>query len=64
LALSAVLLKEKLPPQRALGALVVVIIVLALIAFVVLRQRFGRCRSIPRIQIGRVSTLSQVMLAS
>jgi drug/metabolite transporter (DMT)-like permease len=55
LALSAVVLKEKLPPQRAPGALVVVI-GLALIAFVVLRQRFGRYRSIPRIQIGRVST--------
>jgi drug/metabolite transporter (DMT)-like permease len=63
LVLSTVLLKEKLPPRRAFGALVIVI-VLALIAIVVLRQRFGRYRSIPRIQIGRVSTLSQVMLAS
>jgi hypothetical protein len=63
LVLSTVLLKEKLPPRRAFGALVIVI-VLALIAIAVLRQRFGRYRSIPRIQIGRVSTLSQVMLAS
>jgi drug/metabolite transporter (DMT)-like permease len=56
-------LKEELPPQRALGALVIVI-GLALIAFAVLRQRFGHHRNLPRIQSAECPPWSQVMLAS